>query len=886
MACIMPCAARLVTPFALRPWGKGAAPRYHPRAMPYTLPETPILAVLPELRSALSSRGGVVLEAPPGAGKSTVVPLALVDEPWLAGRKILMLQPRRIAARAVARRLAQLAGGEPGGLVGYRTRLESRVTAATRIEVVTEGILTRMLQDDPALEQVGCVVFDEFHERNLQSDLGLALVLDARRHLREDLRVLVMSATLGGLPVAPLLGDAVVVRSEGRAFDVTTHFVAPVPAGVNRWPEPIEQRAARAVLRSLDHDAGDVLVFLPGAAEIRRACEAIAAVNNGPGLQIVPLYGGLEAAAQDAALRPAPAGQRKVVVATNIAETSLTIEGVRVVIDAGLERRQRFDPNSGMSRLETVAVSRASADQRRGRAGRTAPGVCYRLWSESVDAALPAQSAPEIVEADLAPLALELACWGITDPSTLSWLDPPPPASLAQSRELLRRLDALDGGGQVTAAGRRMAALGTHPRLAHMIDRAASLGLGELACEIAALLTERDPLRLPRDQRDPDLRHRVDVLRGAHAPPGATVDGRAVQQARRTADLLQRRLSRRPAGRSGGEQASLPTDRATGLLLAFAYPDRIGIARGDSGRYLLCQGRGAALPGPSALARSELIVAADIDAGDREGRIHLAAPLARDLLEQHFAPVITVDEEVDWDGRAQGVVARRVRRLDAIVLEERALGAAAGDRSRSAMITGIRTMGLQCLPWTSDLQQWRSRLALLRAHSTSQAEIEQWPDVSDTALLASLEDWLGPYLDGVTRRDHLARVDLRSALHGLLDWNRQRRLDELVPTHLVVPSGSRIAVDYSGAAPALAVRLQEVFGWMDTPRIAGGRVPVTLELLSPARRPVQVTRDLASFWARGYVDVKKELKGRYPKHYWPDDPYDATATRKVRPPGT
>jgi ATP-dependent helicase HrpB len=868
----------------------GATPSPVPsaRVMNYTLPETPILAVLPQLRAALASHRSAVLEAPPGAGKSTVVPLALLDEPWLAQKRILVLQPRRIAARAVARRLAQLAGSEPGRLVGYRTRLETRVSAATRIEVVTEGILTRLLQDDPALEHVGCVIFDEFHERNLQSDVGLALALDAQRHLREDLRLLVMSATLGGFELAPLLGDATVIRSHGRAFEVVTQHVAPPPAGVNRWPSPVEQRAARVALQALQQDPGDVLVFLPGAAEIRRACDAIVAGADDPSVVVMPLFGDLDAAAQDAALRPAPAGRRKVVVATNLAETSLTIEGVRIVVDAGLERRQRFDPNSGMSRLETVGISRASAEQRRGRAGRTAPGVCYRLWSESAHAALAAQAPAEMLEGDLAPLALELACWGVADPATLAWLDPPPAATYAQARELLQRLEALDARGQVTATGRRLAALGVHPRLAHMIDRGAALGHGELACQIAALLSERDPLRLPPRQRDPDLRHRLDVLRRGAAPAAATVDARALQQVRRTAELLQRRLPRAAVAPSqASDDARLDADQAAGLLLAFAYPDRIGRTRGgsESGRYLLSGGRGATLSGASALARSEFIVAADIDAGEREAQVRLAAPLARDLLDRHLGTRIETVDEVAWDPRTEAVVARRVRRLDALVLEERALGAAAGERAREAMTSGIRMLGLRSLPWTADLEQWRARVTLLRTNATSAADAGQWPDVSDEALLGSLESWLGPYLDGVTRRDHLGRVDLRSALHGLLDWPRQRRLDELAPTHLVVPSGSRIALDYTGASPALAVRLQEVFGWMDTPRIAGGRVPVTLELLSPARRPVQVTRDLASFWARGYAEVRKELKGRYPKHYWPDDPHAAVPTRKVRPPG-
>ena len=848
------------------------------------LPETPILADLPELRAALAAHRNVVVEAPPGAGKSTVVPLALLDEPWLAGRKLLVLQPRRIAARAVARRLAQLAGGEPGQLVGYRTRLETRVGVATRIEVVTEGILTRLLQADPALEPVGCVVFDEFHERSLQSDLGLALALDAQRHLREDLRLLVMSATLAGLPLAPLLGDAATVRSEGRAHEVVTHYLGPAATGPQGRAESVERWAARVVLRALGQDPGDVLVFLPGAAEIRRACELIADGARDPALLVLPLYGDLDAAAQDAALRPAPAGRRKVVVATNLAETSLTIEGVRVVVDAGLERRQRFDPASGMSRLETTTISRASADQRRGRAGRTAPGICYRLWSESAQASLAPRSPSEILEADLAPLALELACWGVAGPGALAWLDEPPAASLAQARQELERLEAIDARGRVTPAGRRMATLGTHPRLAHMIDRGAVLGLGVLACDVAALLTERDPLRTPAGQRDPDLRHRVDVLSGAPAPPGCSVDARALQSVQRTSALLQRRLPRTAAVAPGAAAVPTASGTAVGLLLAFAYPDRIGLARGqETGAYLLRQGRGAVLPGPSALARSEFIVAADLDLGGRDAQVRLAAPLERALLERHLGAAIASEDEVTWDARTSTVVARRVRRLDALVLEERPLGAAAGERTQQAMIQGIRSLGLSCLPWTDELVQWRSRVALVRASATTTEDAAAWPDVSDAALLATLAHWLGPWLEGVTRREQLGRVDLRGALHGLLDWNRRRRLDELAPTHLEVPSGSRLAVDYTGAAPSLAVRLQEVFGWTDTPRIAGGRVPVTLELLSPARRPVQVTRDLASFWARGYAEVRKELKGRYPKHYWPDDPHAATATRRLRP---
>ncbi len=853
------------------------------RPIVISLPPLPILEVVPALRAALGAHSCAVLEAPPGAGKSTVVPLALLDEPWLVGRKLLMLQPRRIAARAVASRMAQISGGEAGGLVGYRTRLETKVGPSTRIEVVTEGILARMLQSDAALEGVGGVIFDEFHERNLQSDLGLALALDAQRHLRDDLRLLVMSATLDGESLARLLGDAPIVRSLGRMFDVETHYSAAPAAQAGRYPDPIDKRAVAVTLRALEAHPGDALVFLPGAAEIRRAAEAIAAAAP-QRVKVLPLFGDLSAADQDAALRPAAPGTRKVVVATNIAETSLTIDGVRIVVDAGLERRQRFDPASGMDRLETVRISRASADQRRGRAGRTAPGVCYRLWNESQQLALAPQGTAEMLEADLAPLALELACWGATDAADLAWLDPPPVATLAQARSLLERLEALDARGAVTETGRKMARLGVHPRLAHMIVRAASLGLGGLACEMAALLAERDPLRSTAQSRDPDLRHRVDVLHGASPPPGLSVDGGALQRVKRAAQVIERQ-ARRGVGDAAAGRPALPVDQAVGLLLAFAYPDRIGLARGaENGRYLFSGGRGGALPGPSALARSELIVAADLDAGDREARIFLAAPLERPLLEQHLGHLVRSEDEVAWDPRSNAVVAHRVRRLDALVLEDTPLRNVPVEAMRAAMLEGIRALGIDALPWTRDLEQWRQRMAVLRAN-LAPAQAAEWPDVSETALLASLEGWLGPWLDGITRKDHLSRVDLRGALHGMLDWNHQRQLDEWMPTHLSVPSGSRIAIDYEGGVPKLSVRLQEVFGLMESPRVAAGRVPVTMELLSPARRPVQVTQDLASFWARTYQDVKKELKGRYPKHSWPDDPYTAPPTRKARPRG-
>jgi ATP-dependent helicase HrpB len=847
--------------------------------MPTPLPPLPIVAVLPELADALTHGRRVVLEAPPGAGKSTLVPLTLLDAAWRADGRVLMLEPRRIAARAVATRMAALLGEPPGGRVGYRTRLETRVGPATRIEVVTEGILTRMLQHDPALEGVACVVFDEFHERNLQGDLGLALALDGQRHLRPDLRLLVMSATLDADALAKALDEVRFVRAPGRMFDVQTLYAPALPGGA---APSLAGLVAQRVLQALEAHPGDLLAFLPGAGEIRRVTDALATALPHERCVVLPLYGDLAAAAQDAALQPDPHGRRKIILATNIAETSLTIDGVRIVVDSGLERRQRFDPASGMSRLETLRISRASADQRRGRAGRTASGVCYRLWSEAAHAALLPQAPAEILEADLAPLALELACWGVTDAAALPWLDPPPAAPLAQARDLLARLEALDAAGRVTKLGRDMAALGVHPRLAHLMLRARSLGHPRLGCEIAALLSERDPLRAAAGSADPDLRLRLDALHGQALPPGVTADRNALRRLERVVQQLARQLDRLAAPQP--VSAALDAADAAGLLLAYAYPDRIGRARGATGgRYVLSGGRGAALAGPAALARSEYIVVAALDAGEREARIQLAAPVQLPLLLEHFAPLVTETASVAWDPRSEAVAARRIRRLGELVIEDEPLRHP-GPQAAAAMLDGIRTLGLGCLPWTRDLEQWRARVAFARAHDPRQPS--PWPDVTEAALLDTVASWLAPWLDGITRREQLTRVDLRGALHALLDWDAQRRLDAFAPTHLGVPSGSRIAIDYANDVPTLAVRLQEVFGLTASPRVADGRVPVTLELLSPARRPVQVTRDLESFWSRGYHEVRKELKGRYPKHYWPDDPRAAVATRRVRPPGT
>lgn len=840
--------------------------------LPAEVTQLPVAGLLPALTEALATQANVVLVAPPGAGKSTGVPLALLADGRLRGR-IILLEPRRLAARAVATRMAKLLGEPLGQTVGIRTRLETRVSAATRLEVVTEGVLTRMLQADAALEGVALVIFDEFHERSLNADLGLALCLDAQANLRDDLRLLVMSATLDAASVAGLLGgdgrDCPVLSSEGRAFPVETRHLG------RAQPDSLARDVAAAVRRALTDEPGDLLVFLPGAPEIRRVMRLLAEPAPPAGVHVLPLYGDLTPADQDAALGRAPAGVRKVVLATAIAETSLTIEGVRVVIDCGYARRARFDPVSGMSGLETVRVSRAAADQRRGRAGRLEPGTCYRLWPEEQTRALAAQTPAEILEADLAPLALELACWGVADPGQLRLLDAPPAATFAQARDLLTRLGALDAAGSITAHGRGMARLGLHPRLAHMVLAARPLGLANLAVDIAAVLSERDLFRAGTGLRNADLRLRVEALRReAATPAGLELDRGACERARRLVSQWRREL-----GLDSREVADVD---GAGILLAFAYPDRIGRARGADGRYALSGGRGAFFAEPQALARSEFLVAAELDAGEREARIFLAAPVTLDELERHCAQAIELRDVVRWDAREQAVIARRERRLGAVLLEERRPERPDAARVLAAMLEGIASLGLEAMPWTREARALQRRAGFAR--SMLDPRDPPWPAVDDETLATTLADWLAPWLDGISRRDHLSRLDLLEILRGHLGYAAQKRIDELAPTHLVVPSGSRLPIDYTDtAAPSVSVRLQEMFGLTETPRVGGGRVPLTIELLSPAQRPVQVTRDLRSFWERGYVEVKKELKGRYPKHYWPDDPLTATPTHRARP---
>ncbi|WP_119418037.1 ATP-dependent helicase HrpB [Desertibaculum subflavum] len=815
----------------------------------------PVEAVLPELLRALATRGVAVLTAPPGAGKTTLVPLALLAESWLAGRKVVVLEPRRIAARAAARRMAALLGETVGETVGYRVRLDSKVGPRTRIEVVTEGLFLRRLQADPDLAGIGAVLFDEFHERSVDSDLALALTLEARGALREDLRLAVMSATLAAEAVAGLLGEAPIVRSDGRLHPVEVRHL-------DRLPGPrIEGAVADAVLRAVAEAQGDVLVFLPGAREIR-ATQRLLEARLPRDVALYPLYGDLSAAEQDAAIGYRPDGKRRVILSSAIAETSLTIEGVRIVVDSGLARVPRYDPASGMSRLDTVRVTLASAEQRRGRAGRLAPGLCYRLWPEAESRGLLPFNTPEILNADLAPLALELARWGVAEAASLAWLDPPPAPALAVARELLRELGALDRAGQITPHGTVMLELGLHPRLAHMLLRGRERGEGWIACQIAALLEERD---IARGSGDADLRHRLLALRGDRA----SVDRGVAARVRETARDLARRLGIRD---KGGDAA------VAGRLVSLSYPDRIAQARGAPGRFRLAGGGGAVLPAEDALSRESWLAVAATDGDRREARIFLAAPLSADDIEELHAGGIAEMRRVAWDAQSEAVIARMERRFGQLVLAQKPLPAA-GEEVAAAVLGFVRQAGLDVLPWTPELQRLRARVAFLRR---VEGEATHLPDLGDAALAATLETWLGPFLAGVTRRSHLAGIDLAAAIDAQLGYAARKHLDTAAPTHLTVPSGSHIPVDYGGEVPVLAIRLQEMFGASATPTVAGGRVPVLLHLLSPAHRPLQVTRDLAGFWRGAYAEVRREMKGRYPKHHWPDDPLAAPPTARAK----
>ncbi|WP_396220018.1 ATP-dependent helicase HrpB [Gemmatimonas sp.] len=843
----------------------------------------PIDEIIPSLRAAMTARTVAVLEAPPGAGKTTRVPLALMAEPWLGGAKVVMLEPRRLAARAAASFMASILGEEVGQTVGYRVRGETRISTRTRIEVVTEGVLARMLSSDAALEDIGLVIFDEFHERSLHADLGLALVLETQRHLRDELRVLVMSATLDGVAVSALLADeggpAPVLRSEGRMFPIETHYRAP------RRDERIEATTARVVREAIDATEGDVLVFLPGAGEQRRVAERLSGEGMS-GVRVHTLHGSMPLAEQDAALAPAPPGVRKVVLSTSVAETSLTVAGVRVVIDCGLSRVPRYDSSAGLTRLHTVRVSRASADQRRGRAGRTAPGVSYRLWDQHEDHALMPSTRPEIVDADLSSLALELADAGISDPTTLRWLDVPRAGPFAQARGLLAQLGALDDAGRITPHGRRMAALPLQPRLAHLAIVAAERGALPLGAAIAALLEERDIVRHDGLPPQSDMRLRTELLRrdGAQAVVGVAVDRDGVRRVRQTADDLARRTAGGGLGRAPSRASW--DDADTGSLLALAYPDRVAQRRsGAEPRYVLRNGSGAVLAKHDALHDAPYLAIADLEGTSPEARIVRAAPITLDELREDFGEQFERVQLVEWDERSKAVRARKRTMLGAMVIEDVVWSDADATVVLQTVLDAIRAQlargGIDVLPFSPAASRLRERMAFVHAHD------ESWPDVSVAALSASLEQWAGPYLDGVRTWGQLASVDWHDALQSLMPWPQRSALDRLAPTHLEVPSGSRIALDYGEpTAPVLAVKLQEVFGWTSTPMLLDGRVSLTLQLLSPAQRPVQVTRDLAGFWRSSYFEVRKELRGRYPRHPWPEDPLTAEATRRAKPRGT
>ncbi|MGV3588667.1 MAG: ATP-dependent helicase HrpB [Adhaeribacter sp.] len=839
-----------------------------------SLPDSPVKEALPRLVEALENKNRVVLEAPPGAGKTTLVPLALLNTAWRQGGKIIMLEPRRLAARAAAQRLSDLINEPVGQTVGYRVRLERAISAKTQIEVVTEGILTRLLQDDPALEGIAAIIFDEFHERSLQADLGLALALDAQAVLRPDLRLLVMSATLDATAVGNWL-EAPVVRSEGRMFPVETFYATPaeVAAAGNRPGEKLKQLVPKYIRQALQkHSAGDLLVFLPGLGEMRTLNQQLEG-KLPPEADVHLLHGELSLAQQQAAIQPAIPGRRKIVLATSIAETSLTIEGVKIVIDGGYARVAKFIPRSGLTTLITLPVSQAAADQRRGRAGRLGPGICYRLWTSAEQLQLPARQSPEICEADLSSLMLELAIWGIKEPTALKWLDAPPAAAISLARDLLQRLEALDQNGNPTKHGKELAALGLPPRLGHLVRRGHELGLGNTACSLAALLAERDILKasgLGRDQILPDLQLRLEILAGKSLQtPGFVIDANTLRRVREQARSLRQRL-REP-------ESQLDLD-AIGLLTALAYPDRLA-QKETSGRLKLVTGQRVALQ-TELFNESEFYAVAHLD-NSAQPRVALAASLTKAEILQHFAGQITQQQEVRWDAQTERVVARQVKTLGALILEENLLQNPDPELVAETLLQAITAKGINRLPWSGEAQNTRQRLAFLHY-----LEPEKWPDVSDEALTININEWLRPHLLGLKSWEQVGRLNLTQPLLANLTWEKQQEMEKLAPTHLEVPSGSRIALDYTvKEAPVLAVRLQEVFGMVDTPQIAGGRVPLLIHLLSPASRPVQVTRDLRSFWRNGYFEVRKDLRGRYPKHHWPEDPLSAPPTRgtKKRP---
>ncbi len=847
----------------------------------------PIDDALPRLTEALRARNVAVLVAPPGAGKTTRVPLVLIDDDWAKDKKILLLEPRRLAARAAASRMAATLGEQVGDTVGLRVRFSSKISSRTRIEVITEGVFTRMVLDDPSLEGVAAVLFDEFHERSLDADLGLALAREAQEGLRDDLRLLVMSATLDGARVAALLGGAPVVESEGRAFAVETRYLGRDPH------ERIERQIANAVQRALRADPGSALVFLPGAAEIRRTETLLKDEVRDPNIDIVALFGALDARDQDRAIAPPPPGRRKVVLATSIAETSLTIEGVRIVIDSGLARVPRYEPDVGLTRLETVRVSRAAADQRRGRAGRTEPGVCYRLWDEPQTGSFDAYTRPEILSADLSSFVLDLAQWGASDPSRLAFIDPPPQAAMNEARALLNELGASDAQGRITEEGRKLRQLPLPPRLARMVVDAGEAGAGPQAAAIAAVLTERG-----LGGSDIDLSHRLDQFRRDRSRRAE--DARAMVK-RWTSSLSypspERGGSVGEAGRGGvivettparhASRATLPLAgggiESTGAILALAYPDRVAKNRGGgSGAFLLANGRGGNVDAASNLAREPFLVVAELTGAAASSRIVLAAAISLDEIEARFADRIEDRETVTFDTGSASLRARRSRRLGSLALAEQIKQVVPDADTARILAQGIAGLGLDRLDWSKAALQLRTRVEFLR-----KAEGGEWPDLSDDGLARSAADWLEPLLVDKTSRGQLAPGELFDAMSNLVPWNLRRRLDTEAPTHFTAPTDTNVPIDYEAEqGPTISIRVQELFGLSQHPAIAGGRIPLVIELLSPGHKPVQITRDLPGFWRGSYADVRTDLRGRYPRHPWPDDPANALPTRRAKPRGT
>jgi ATP-dependent helicase HrpB len=831
------------------------------------LEHLPIASMIPQLQKTLSEHSVVLLTAEPGAGKTTQVPLVLQNEIWLGAKKIIMLEPRRLAARAAAHRMATLLRESVGETVGYRTRLDTKIGPTTKIEVVTEGILTRILQHDPSLKEYGLVIFDEFHERSLQADLGLVLALQTQLLFRKDLRLLIMSATLNTRTLPQQLKQAPMLTCKGKLFPVETRYLGSFE---NR---ELAQQVAKTIQRLLKTETGNMLVFLPGAGEIRQVAQQLSDLSLPQQTLITSLYGNLSPQAQDQAILPPPTGWRKVVLSTNIAETSLTIEGIRIVLDIGLMRLPRFDPCSGMSRLTTITISQASAEQRRGRAGRLEPGLCIRCWPETAQRTLAPRTPPEILDTDLTSLALELEVWGIQDTAELSWLDPPPTGALAQARQLLRSLGALDTEGHVTEHGRKMADVPLHPRLAHMVLKGIRSHLGTLACDLAAILSERDLLKGSGGQNQADIRSKMEeYYRQIHGGAGSGVIQRIFQTSQRWQKMLA------IAAQPGNQKLKIDL---IGLLLAQAYPDRIAQRQAnESRRYKLANGRLAQFRHPDPLEHQEYLVIADLDGAQPLSHIYMATPIHREDLFKEFVDLLQTKECVEWNEATQSVVANREQRLGQLILEKSRLPKPNSELMVAALLKGIRTNGLSCLPWTKAHHNWQARVQFLRQVMGSETD---WPDVSNDTLLKTLETWLAPYLTEIYSLAQLKRLDLTCPLQALLSPEQRRTIDTLAPTHLTVPSGSRITLDYeSGEIPILAVRLQELFGMTETPFVAYGKVPVLIHLLSPARRAVQATQDLKSFWQTGYLEVKKELKGRYPKHFWPDDPLQATPTRGMK----